>query len=64
MRWERPTNRLEVPIMTTQLSPFDVPEDPSDGTDYDAWAEQVWAAIGDYDAYGPFAGRDDDFTPF
>jgi hypothetical protein len=55
--------------MSTQLSPFDecpfdVPEQYSPGADYDAWAEQVWAAIGDYDAYGPFAGRDDDFTPF
>jgi hypothetical protein len=69
MRWERPTYRLEVPIMSTQLSPldecpFDVPEEPSDGTDYDVWAEQVWAQVGDYDAYGPFDGRDDDFTPF
>ena len=41
--------------------PFDVPEEPSDGIDY---AEQVWAQVGDYDAYGPFEGRDDDFTPF
>ena len=44
--------------------PFDVPDEPSDGIDYDAWAEQVWAQVGDYDAYGPFDGRDDDFTPF
>jgi hypothetical protein len=55
--------------MSTQLSPFDecpfdVPEESSDGIDYDAWAEQVWAEVGDYDAYGPFDGRDDDFTPF
>jgi hypothetical protein len=55
--------------MSTQLSPFDecpfdVPELYSPGADYDAWADRVWLAIGDYDAYGPFAGRDDDFTPF
>jgi len=50
--------------MSTQLFPFDVPEESSDGTDYDAWAKEAWAEIGDYDAYGPFARRDDDFTPF
>jgi hypothetical protein len=55
--------------MSTQLSsfdecPFDVTEESSPGADYDTWAEQVWAEVGDYDAYGPFPSRDDDFTPF
>jgi hypothetical protein len=44
--------------------PFDVPELYSPGADYDAWAERVWAEIGDYDAYGPFASRDDEHGPF
>jgi hypothetical protein len=43
--------------MSTQMSPFD--ECP-----FDVWGDEVWAQVGDYDAQGPFAGRDDDCTPF
>jgi hypothetical protein len=55
--------------MSTQMSPFDecpfdVPEYASDGIDSDVWGDEVWAQVGDYDAQGPFAGRDDDCTPF
>ena len=44
--------------------PFDEPALYSPDNDYDAWAERVWAEIGDYDAHGPFAGRDDEQGPF
>jgi hypothetical protein len=44
--------------------PFDEPARYTPDNDYDAWAERVWAEIGDHDAYGPFAGRDDEHGPF
>ena len=61
-----PLDRQQVFELTRDLLADILEIEPSTITDVDgiSWDAELIHQVGDYDAYGPFAGRDDDFTPF